>query len=105
MRDGSCVRTLPKMPMNMSQPAQAKPAERETQRVSARMPLFCEKVVLGGEPRAQAMMELTPSASTPPCWRATISSGFVIFEILDVIITSPTVSAVVMYEQMRRMRK
>ena len=38
--DGSCVRTLPKMPMNMSQPAQAKPAEREAHLVSEMMPLF-----------------------------------------------------------------
>ena len=80
----------------MSHPAQAKPAEREVHRVSARMPLFCEKVVLGGEPIRQAMMELTPSAITPPCIRSRTSSGSVTLENFAVISTSPMVSAVVM---------
>ena len=61
------MRTLPKRPMMMSQMAHEKPAERDAHLVSAMMPLFCENVVLGGEPRKHAMMELMPSARTPPC--------------------------------------
>ena len=53
--------------MMMSQMAHEKPAERDAHLVSAMMPLFCENVVLGGEPRKHAMMELMPSARTPPC--------------------------------------
>ena len=59
----------PKMPRQMSQKAHEKPAEREAHLVSAMRPLFCEKVVLGGEPNRQAKMELTPAA------RAQCSSG------------------------------
>merc|ERR1712084_143362 len=91
--------------MKMSHPAAAKPAEREAHLVSAMMPLFCEKVVFGGEPQRQAIMELMPSASTPPCCRAIISASSVIFENLAVILTSPIVSAVVMNEQMSSGRK
>mmetsp|Transcript_50018 Transcript_50018/g.161109 ORF Transcript_50018/g.161109 Transcript_50018/m.161109 type:complete len:205 (-) Transcript_50018:1017-1631(-) len=97
--------TLPKSPMKMSQPAHAKPAERDAHLVSAMMPLFCENVVLGGEPQRHAMMELTPSASTPPCCLATISASSVTFENFAVILTSPMVSAVVMKEQMSSGRK
>ena len=89
----------------MSQAAQPKPAAREAQRVSAMMPLFCEKVVLGGEPQRHAMTELKPSAMTPPWMRDSISSGSVTMENLEVIWTSPMVSAVVIHEQMRSGRK
>jgi len=93
---------LPKRPMMSSHAAQEKPAEREAQRVSAMMPLFWEKVVLGGEPMRHATMELTPSARTPPAMRASYSSGSVTLENLHVISTSPKVSAVVMKLQMTR---
>ena len=42
--------------------------------VRAMTPLFCEKVVLGGEPQRHAMTELIPSASMPPCCLAMISA-------------------------------
>ena len=50
----------------MSQKAHEKPTERLAQRVRAISPLFCEKVVLGGELKKVARNELTPSASKPP---------------------------------------
>ena len=44
---------------------QAMPAAREAQRVMAMTPLFCEKVVLGGEVMSTAMMLFKPSAKRP----------------------------------------
>ena len=70
----------PKMPRQMSQKAHEKPAEREAHLVSAMRPLFCEKVVLGGEPKRQAKKELMPSASTPPWMRDAISASSVTSE-------------------------
>ena len=96
---------MPRTPKRISQNAQEKPADRDAHCVSAMMPLFCEKVVLGGEPQRHAMTELTPSAMTPPWMRDSISSGSVTMENLEVIWTSPMVSAVVIHEQMRSGRK
>lgn len=68
---------LPKRPRQMSQKPQAKPAEREAHLVSAIRPLFCEKVVLGGEPKRHARKELTPSARRPPWMREEMSASYV----------------------------
>lgn len=69
-----------KMPRQMSQKAHEKPTEREAQRVTGMRPQFCEKVVLGGEPKRAARNELTPSASRPPCTREETSSASVTAE-------------------------
>merc|ERR1712070_221669 len=64
----------PKMPSRISQKAHEKPTERLAQLVSAIRPLFCEKVVLGGEPNTVAKNELIPSARMPPWMREEMSS-------------------------------
>ena len=53
------------MPKRMSQRQQAIPAALEAQRVMAMTPLFCEKVVFGGEVMSTAMMLFKPSANKP----------------------------------------
>ena len=84
------------LPNIISQKAHEKPTEREAQRVRAMSPLFCEKVVLGGEPKRAARSELRPSARRPPWTREEISSASVIPENRAVRSTSPTDSAVEM---------
>merc|ERR1719221_2175371 len=61
-------------PKRMSHPAHAKPAARDAHLVREMMPLFCEKVVFGGDVKIPARMELKPSASRPPCMRESNSA-------------------------------
>mmetsp|Transcript_40069 Transcript_40069/g.111372 ORF Transcript_40069/g.111372 Transcript_40069/m.111372 type:complete len:341 (-) Transcript_40069:641-1663(-) len=97
---------LPMTPNRINQQAHAKPAARDAQRVSAMTPLFCEKVVFGGEVKTAAKRELMPSASRPPCTLESKSSPLTgRSEASHERPMSPTVSAVEMKKPIRIGRK
>ena len=52
--EANAAPSFPMTPNTMSQPAHAKPAERDAQRVSAMTPLFWLKVVFGGDVKMHA---------------------------------------------------